>query len=691
MSVGKFVDVRSQQPSEKFSPTPRLRFPTRVLVLLAWVLASSGTHAYDYSDHVAASVNPPAGLDASQVPQFVSIGFDDNGYSGLPGSGGDGAMTWVTDLLRRRVNDAGSANAATFDGLPARVAFYANSYYVSRYLSESPVYVKQSWHTALLDGHELGNHTQGHMDGQTFNTGQWLTEIGLCVDWLTKPFSSIELPASPDASAGIGMAREAIRGFRGPYLSYSDNLFSALKQSGFTYDSSIEEGWQPWVTGRSFVWPYTLDSGSPGNAYLAALGLKPGISSFPGLWEMPSYPVIVPPDSVLAQYGLTTSLRDKVRSRISYFDVSVGKLPGLDTTLWVNAQMTRAEFVATLKYTLDERLQGNRAPFLYTAHSDVYSSKYAAPTSATVDERRAALEEFIQYALSKREVRMRPAIDVVQWMRSPVAIGTPVIPRLTVSIPSVATPPSIVNLSGGVGPAFMVDMVAMLSGALGMPLQFVEQNAQGTVVLRGYNGGQLAFVPLALQAGDTRANGIYAVGNGQFRVVRNGVSLAIAPALLHLEQLAALLPGVVANQGDSGVINATSNGLTYVVQPGVAVQTEAASGGARLVTGSDGLTYFIDAAGNRQALYPAFADSAGLHAALQGMDATATLSIELDGTASIVFNGQRYTLMPDFTLGTTPAERAGQRVWQDGPMRYRLPVGQTPAAPGASQGLTVRP
>lgn len=690
MSVGKFVDVRSKQPADKVTPTPLFSSPVRALALLALAMACGGARAYDYSDHMAASTNPPAGLGASQVPQFVSIGFDDNGYSGLPGSGGDGAMTWVTDLLRNRANDAGSANAATFDGQPARVTFYANSYYVSSQLSESPVYVKQSWHTALLDGHEFGNHTQSHLDGLTFNTGQWLTEIVLCDDWLTKPFFSAELPASPDASAGIGVARDAIRGFRGPYLSYSDNLFSALKQSGFTYDSSIEEGWQPWVSARSFVWPYTLDSGSPGNAYLASLGLKSGISSFTGLWEMPSYPVIVPPDSVLAQYGLTTSLRDKVRSHIGYFDVTVGKLPGLDTTLWVNAQMTKAEFVATLKYTLDERLLGNRAPFLYTAHSDVYSSKYAAQTSATVGERRAALEEFIQYALSKREVRMRPVIDVVQWMRSPVAIGTPVIPRLAVSIPAVAMPSSIVNLSGGVGPAFAVDMVAMLSGALGMPLQFVEQNAQGTVVLRGYNGGQLAFVPLALQAGDARANGIYAVGNGQFRVVRNGLSLAIAPALLHLEQLAALLPGVVASQGDSGVISATLNGLTYVVQPGVAVQMDAASGGARLFTGSDGLTYFIDAAGNKQALYPAFADSAGLRAALQGLDAAATLAIELDGTASIVFNGQRYTLMPDFTLGTTPAERAGMRVWQEGPMRYRLPIGQLPSAPGASQGLTVR-
>ena len=585
-------------------PTCFTSLPAKAIGALGVALLCGSALAYDYTDHLGASVNPPGGLSASQAPQFVSISFDDNGYSGLPGSGGDGSMTWVADFFRHRRNDVGSANPATFDGQPARATFFANSYYVSTRLSESQVFDKQSWHGAVLDGHEFGNHTQSHLDGQYFNTPQWLSEIDVCNDWLTKPFSSFEMPDSPDGNAGIGMARADIRGFRSPYLRYSDNLFSALTQRGFTYDSSIEEGWQPWVSARSFVWPYTLDSGSPGHDYLVSLGLKSGISPFPGLWEMPTYPIIVPPDSVLALYGLTTSLRDKVRSRIAYFDVTTGKVGGLDTTLWVDAQMTKAEFVATLKYTLDERLAGNRAPFLFTAHTDVYSSKYGAPTSATVQERRAAMEEFLQYALSKWEVRMRPLIDVVQWMRNPVAMGFNGIPLFGLAIPGVATPGSIVFLGGGVGPAFTVDMVAMISSALGMPLQFVEQNAQGTVVLSGFNGGNLSFVPLSFQTGDPRPNGVYPVANGQYRVVRNGQSLAIAPALVHLEQLAALLPGVVASQNEYGVLRAMVNGVFYVVQPSVAVQTETPTGAARLVMGTDGYFHFIDAMGNNQVLYP---------------------------------------------------------------------------------------
>ncbi len=45
-------------------------------------------------DNVPASQSPPCGLKASQVPQFVGIGFDDNGQV-------DG-MTWAAGMLKER-------------------------------------------------------------------------------------------------------------------------------------------------------------------------------------------------------------------------------------------------------------------------------------------------------------------------------------------------------------------------------------------------------------------------------------------------------------------------------------------------------------------------------------------------------------------------------------------------------------
>jgi len=268
-------------------------------------------------------------------------------------------------------------------------------------------------------------------------------------------------------------------------------------------------------------------------------------------------------------------------------------------------------------------------------------------------------------------------------------VPAPSIPLL--SLPAgcgVQAAPPIVNLSQNDGPAFVTDMVAMLAGALGMPLQFVEQTACGAVNLSGYGAGRLAFTAFGFQTGDGRADGVYALGDGRYQVVRAGQSLTLAPALVHLEQLVALFPGMGVQQGENGVFIATIGGLTYVVQPGVAVQLDPATGSARLVMGADGYWHFIDASGNNQTLYPAFADVNALRNALRGLDAGATLSIRSDATASVVLNGQRLALVPDLTLGQVPRERLGQYWWQESALRFWL-VNSQPL--GTAQGLTLKP
>jgi hypothetical protein len=56
---------------------------------------------------------------------------------------------------------------------------------------------------------------------------------------------------------------------------------------------------------------------------------------------------------------------------------------------------------------------------LWGAHTDYYDTKYTFPENADTSERQAAIEEFINYALSKPEVRVRPYIDVLNWMKNP--------------------------------------------------------------------------------------------------------------------------------------------------------------------------------------------------------------------------------------------------------------------------------
>ncbi len=276
--------------------------------------------------------------------------------------------------------------------------------------------------------------------------------------------------------------------------------------------------------------------------------------------------------------------------------------------------------------------------------------------------------------------------------KSVTASFAPLIPLLGNTLPGLSPGgPQLLNMAAGAGPDFMAGLVEILSNAVGRPLQFVEQNATGAVVLRGFNGGNLAFIPYGFLTGDNRAPGIYPVGNGQYQVVlRNGHQVTLAPALVRLDQLIALFAGSVTSQGDNGAITATLNGVTYAVQAGVAVQLDPASGIAQLVTGNDGLLHFIDALGNNQVLYPAFKEPGTLRNILQGLDRNATLSVQLDGTASILFNGQRYTLVPDLTLGSVPIERKGQNQWQDGPVRYRIVNVQVPFGTQSSQGFTVK-
>ena len=190
---------------------------------------------------------------------------------------------------------------------------------------------------------------------------------------------------------------------------------------------SFDDGWLGDQDGTNYNWPYTLDNGSPGNEVLVGWGSKDPITSHPGLWEMPAYPVVVPPDDQCATYGVPTGLRAKMKAAQSWFDEGSGKITGFDYNLWApkaigGFEMTKAELVATLKYTLDLRLQGNRAPMMFGAHTDYYSTKYTSPPNATVTERQQAIEEFIDYALSKPQVRIVPIKEILDWIRNPVAL-----------------------------------------------------------------------------------------------------------------------------------------------------------------------------------------------------------------------------------------------------------------------------
>jgi hypothetical protein len=360
---------------------------------------------------------PPAALTREQVPQFICFGTDDNGYSGLPGSGGTGALHFLTELFEARRNPPGSGNRRTFDGSPLHYSFYVNTRYItpaegrgSAYASaggEDPVFVRRAWKEALDHGHEIGVHTHSHPHGRDLGVRQWEEEMQRAIDILARPYED----GSASPASGMGVPRSRLLGFRTPYLEYGDHTLEAVERKGFRYDCSIEEGFQDGQDGSNNVWPYTLDHGSPGNRLVA---------SHPGLWEIPVYAFVVPPDEDCERYGVPSGLRSRLKRRRDYFEVETGKVTGMDWNLWLALGMSRAEVVATLKHSLDQRLKGNRSPMTVGLHADLYSDKRDdGKMSASVEERQAALREFLDHALRIPQVRVVSHEELLSWLEQP--------------------------------------------------------------------------------------------------------------------------------------------------------------------------------------------------------------------------------------------------------------------------------
>lgn len=374
-----------------------------LLIALVGCSLACGTPSSDLSqgplppasdDRHSPSSSPPGGLEPSQTPMFVSFGWDDNGYA-------DG-MAWALDLVRDRHNPtgsaAGSANARTLDGGAMHMSFY----FTSAYATEPDV--AESWRRAFRQGHEVGIHTRTHTTNVTTTLDEWRAEIAACADFLEQE---------------IGVHRSEIMGFRTPYLEHNEATFIAIREFGLVYDCSLEEGFDASSDGTDFLWPYTLDTGSPGNEMLAAQDLKSAIGHHPGLWEMPAYTFVVPPDAECEKYGVPSGLRDRLAKIQKYFQPQNGKITGFDYNLWYLFHLSKEEVVAILKYTLDQRLAGNRSPLLIGMHSEEYSEESEPALGSTYLERRQAIEAFVDYAASLPEVRIASSREILDWIREP--------------------------------------------------------------------------------------------------------------------------------------------------------------------------------------------------------------------------------------------------------------------------------
>ncbi len=84
--------------------------------------------------------------------------------------------------------------------------------------------------------------------------------------------------------------------------------------------------------------------------------------------------------------------------------------------------LTKAQALAILEYTLDQRLASNRAPLFIGAHTNLYTDA-VVEQNTTAQDRRDVIEQFVAYALSKPQVRFVTGAGIINWLRNPVALG----------------------------------------------------------------------------------------------------------------------------------------------------------------------------------------------------------------------------------------------------------------------------
>ncbi len=326
---------------------------------------------YDGGANVVPSRMPPGGLKVVDTPLFVSIGFDDNSDPS--------GVAWAAQM----VADAGG-----------RSSFYLTSAYVKD--------AGASWKSAWELGMEVGLHTESHPHGGELEVEGWRSEMSTNIS----------------ALKSLGIEPSGLVGLRAPYLEYNDAMFAAIREQDLWYDCSIEEGFGSDEDGKNHHFPYTLDHGSPGHEVSRALGVPTRqfeLNSYPGLFELPVYALIVPDDGLAELYEFAPGLRERISAAgVSDFAEFGYKITGFDWNLWFAAQVSGPEFLAILKYNFDLRRAGNRAPFLLGAHTENYADNH---------ERKQALQDFVAYATSFPETRLVQHKEVLDFMREPKVLS----------------------------------------------------------------------------------------------------------------------------------------------------------------------------------------------------------------------------------------------------------------------------
>jgi len=187
----------------------------------------------------------PGGLNPSDVPQMITITFDDAVND----------ENW--DLYQNRLFPKTALNP---NGCPIHGTFFISHQYTN-YAQVQKL---------SNQGHEIAVHSITHRGPE-----RWWGTNATIEDWFDEMVGQANII---NRFGGVDM--EDIRGVRVPFLSVGWNRqFLMMREFGFVYDSSMAA-----PVSDPPIWPYTLDYKMPHKC----LGDRRWPSrSFPGIWELP--------------------------------------------------------------------------------------------------------------------------------------------------------------------------------------------------------------------------------------------------------------------------------------------------------------------------------------------------------------------------------------------------------------------
>ena len=190
-----------------------------------------------------ASTDVPGGLSSSEVPQIVTIGFD------------DALRTYDYDTFYKPV----FANRQNPNGCPIGITYFVSHHYTDYALME---------HVYAEDHAEIADHSVTHQTPTTWWTSATEQQLR---DEINDQRKIMEQWG--------GIPGGKITGFRVPFLATSENEVKVLHENSFTYEASMST--------PELYWPFTLDYKSPICNSPATCPAK----SYPGLWLVPVNPL----------------------------------------------------------------------------------------------------------------------------------------------------------------------------------------------------------------------------------------------------------------------------------------------------------------------------------------------------------------------------------------------------------------